>query len=56
MKVTIFKNVYEKKAPHHIQLETALKRIQSGKSGSLIAQVRDGKKEKKRKLPIVCFS
>ena len=56
MKVTIFKNVYEKKAPHHIQLETALKRIQSGKSGSLIAQVRDGNKETKKKLPVVLFS
>ena len=56
MKVTIFKNVFEKEAPHHIQLGTALKRIQEGKSGSLIAQVRDGEKEKKRKLPIVCFS
>ena len=56
MKVTIFKNVFDKEAPHHIQLATALKRIQEGKSGSLIAQVRDGDKEKKRKLPIVCFS
>ena len=56
MKVTIFKNVYEKKAPHHIQLQTALKRIQSGKSGSLIAQVRDGNKETKKKLPVVLFS
>ena len=56
MKVTIFKNIYEKEAPHHIQLETALKRIQSGKSGSLIKQVRDGNKDKKKRLPIVCFS
>jgi len=56
MKVTIFKNVFEKEAPHHIQLETALKRIQSGKSGSLISQIRDGDKEKKKRLPVVCFS
>ena len=56
MQVTIFKNIYEKEAPHHIQLETALKRIQSGKSGTLIKQVRDGKKDKKKRLPIVWFS
>ena len=31
-------------------------RIQSGKSGSLIAQVREGDKDKKRRLPVVCFS
>jgi hypothetical protein len=56
MKVTIFKNVFEKDAPHHIQLETALLRIQQGKSKDLIAEVREGNKEKKKKLPIVCFS
>ena len=56
MKVTIFKNVFEKEAPHHIQIETALSRIQSGKSGSLISQVREGDKDKKRRLPVVCFS
>ena len=56
MKVTIFKNVFEKEAPHHIQLETALLRIQQGKSKDLIAEVREGNKEKKKKLPIVCFS
>ena len=56
MKVTIFKNVFEKEAPHHIQISKALTRIQSGKSGSLISQVRDGDKEKKKRLPVVCFS
>ena len=56
MKVTIFKNVFEKEAPHHIQLETALLRIQEGKSKDLIAEVRNGDKDKKKKLPIVCFS
>ena len=53
MKVTIFKNVFDKEAPHHIQLATALKRIQEGKSGSLIAQVRDGAKEKNVNLRIM---
>ena len=56
MKVTIFKNVYEKDNPHHIHLHTALKRIQSGKSGSLIAQIRDGDKDSKLKLPVVLLS
>ena len=56
MKVTIFKNVYEKEAPHHIQLVTALSRIQEGKSKNLIDEVRAGDKEKKKRLPVVCFS
>ena len=56
MKVTIFKNVYDKTSPHHIQLATALQRIQSGKSNTLVSEVRDGHKEKKLELPVVCFS
>ena len=56
MKVTIFKNVFEKEDPHHIQLKTALKRIQSGNSSSLVSSVRDGNKDKKKRLPVVCFS
>ena len=31
-------------------------RIQQGKSKDLIAEIREGDKEKKKKLPIVCFS
>jgi len=56
MKVTIFKNVYDKTNPHHIPLETALQRIQTGKSSTLVSDVRDGNKEKKLELPVVCFS
>jgi len=56
MKVTIFKNVYDKTSPHHIQLATALQRIQSGRSSTLVSDVRDGRKEKKLELPVVCFS
>jgi len=56
MKVTIFKNVYDKTNPHHITLETALQRIQTGKSSTLVSDVRDGNKEKKLELPVVCFS
>ena len=56
MKVTIFKNVYDKTNPHHIPLETALQRIQTGKSSTLVSDVRSGNKEKKLELPVVCFS
>ena len=56
MQVTIFKNVYDKTNPHHIALETALQRIQTGKSSTLVSNVRNGDKEKKKELPVVCFS
>jgi hypothetical protein len=56
MKVTIFKNVFDKKAPHHIPLHQALERIQNGKSSTLVSKVRDGDKTKKQELPVVCFS
>ena len=56
MKVTIFKNVFDKKAPHHIPLQQALERIQNGKSSTLVSKVRDGDKTKKQELPVVCFS
>jgi len=56
MKVTIFKNVFEKEQPHHIPLASALERIQSGKSSTTISEVRSGDKEKKKGLPVVCFS
>jgi hypothetical protein len=56
MKITLFKNVFEKEAPHHIQLETALSRIQEGKSKGLIHEIRQGNKNKKKQLPVACFS
>ena len=56
MKVTLFKSVFEKEAPHHIQLETALSRIQDGKSKDLIHEIRQGDKNKKKQLPVACFS
>ena len=56
MKVTIFKNVYDKTAPHHIPLQQALERIQNGRSSTLVSDIRDGDKTKKQKLPVVCFS
>ena len=37
-------------------LKTALRRIQEGKSSSSISDVRQGNKEAKLKLPVVCFS
>ena len=36
MKVTIFKTVYDKDAPHHITVQTALSRIQNGNSQTTI--------------------
>ena len=56
MKVTIFKNVFDKTAPHHIPLQQALERIQSGRSSTLVSEVRGGNKVKKQELPVVCFS
>ena len=56
MKVTVFKNIWDKENPHHIALETALARIQDGRSVTTIDQVRSGDKEKKKNLPVVCFS
>ena len=56
MKVTVFKNIWDKENPHHITLETALSRIQDGRSVTTIDQVRSGDKEKKKNLPVVCFS
>ena len=56
MQVTIFKNVFDKTNPHHIPLQQALERIQSGKSSTLVSDVRSGNKDKKKELPVVCFS
>jgi len=56
MKVTIFKNVYDKTNPHHVSLQQALSRIQDGKSLTTISDVRDGETEKKKQLPVVCWS
>ena len=56
MKVTIFKNVFEKTDPHYITIQQALERIQNGRSSTLVSDVREGNKEKKLELPVVCFS
>ena len=56
MKVTIFKNVFDKTQPHYLDLHKALERIQSGRSSSIVEKVREGNKEKKLELPVVCFS
>lgn len=60
MKVTIFKNIFDKEHPHHISLTQALGRIQNGNSSSLITQIRSSEKkqqsELKKSLPVVCFS
>jgi hypothetical protein len=56
MKVTFFKNLYDKNAPHHVDIHTALDRIREGQSKTTIESVRNGDKEAKKSLPIVCFS
>ena len=56
MKVTIFKSVYAKDAPHHISVQTALSRIRDGNSQTTIEKVRTGDKQSKTELPVVCFS
>lgn len=56
MQVTIFKNVFDKENPYVVPLEIALQRIQNGKSSTLVTDVRNGNKEKKKELPVVCFS
>ena len=56
MNVTIFKSVFDKENPHVITLQTALSRIQDGKSSTTIDEVRNGEKDKKKSLPVVCFS
>ena len=56
MKVTIFKNVFDKTQPHYLDLHKALERIQSGRSSGIVDKVRGGNKEKKLELPVVCFS
>ena len=56
MKVTIFKNIYEKSSPHTITLAQALQRIKTGSSRTTVDDVRSGHKEKKMQLPAVLFS
>ena len=56
MKITLFKDIKDINNPYHTTLKTALRRIQQGKSKSLIDKVRAGDKSKKKQLPIVCFS
>ena len=56
MKVTFFKNVFDKNAPHHVNVSTALGRIKEGRSKTTIDAVRSGNKDAKKKLPVVCFS
>ena len=56
MKVTFFKDVFDKNAPHHVNVMTALDRIKTGQSKTTIDAVRSGDKNAKKKLPVVCFS
>ena len=55
-KITIFRDIKDINGPNHITLSQSLKRIKEGKSKELISQIREGDKEAKKKLPVVCFS
>ena len=52
----MFESVYKTDKPYHISLQTALERIQQGKSSGIVREVREGDKKKKTELPIVLFS
>jgi hypothetical protein len=54
--VTFLSNVKETKLLHYQSVGLALSRIRSGKSASLVEQVRAGDKAAKLKLPVVLFS
>ncbi len=56
MKVTFFQTVFDKNAPHHVSVSTALDRIKKGQSKTTIDAIRSGNKDAKKKLPVVCFS
>jgi hypothetical protein len=56
MRVTIFKDVYDKTNPHHLTTQQALSRIRDGRSSTLVSDIRDGESEKKKQLPVVCWS
>lgn len=60
MKCTIFKTLFDKE-PHYIPVDMALDRIRSGKSASLVSEIRsqiDKERQNglKKNLPSVCFS
>lgn len=52
----MFPSVTKTDKPHYVSLETALERIIKGNSLSIIKEIREGNKEKKKKLPITLFS
>lgn len=56
LKVTAFKNVYEKKDPYYLTIGQALERIKSGKSKNIISTVREGSKANKTMLPVILWS
>ena len=56
MKVTFFKDLYDKDNPHPVNVTEALRRIKTGQSKTTIEKVRNGDKDAKTKLPVVLFS
>lgn len=56
MKVTVFKDLYQKDNPYHVDVKTALNRIKTGASKERINSVRGGDLNSKTKLPAILFS
>lgn len=56
MKVSFFKNLYEKQVSFTLDTLDVLDRIKTGKSKGIIDQVRAGDAESKKKLPAICFN
>lgn len=56
MKVSFFKNLYEKQVSFTLDTIEVLERIRTGKSKAIIDQVRAGDSESKKKLPAICFN
>lgn len=54
--ITMIANIKETKELHFKTVGYALTRIQSGKSRSIVEQVRQGNKDAKRELPVTFFS
>jgi len=56
MKVSFFKNLYEKQVSFTLDVYDVLNRIKEGKSKDIINDVRQGDSESKKRLPAICFN